>query len=116
LTPPRRIAPVIAEILEAIEGIQRATHGRSFEGFKQDWTVRLAVQRAIEIISEASKAIPAEMKATQPEIPWDKIRASGNILRHEYFRVADEVVWGVAQHDLEPLKAAILAIRAGLKE
>jgi uncharacterized protein with HEPN domain len=113
---PRKIAPVIAEILEAIEGVQRVTEGRSFEAFQRDWTTRLAVQRAIEIISEASKAIPAELKATRPEIPWDRIRASGNILRHEYFRVADDVVWDVARHELEPLKAAILAIREGLKE
>jgi uncharacterized protein with HEPN domain len=42
------------------------------------------VQRAIEIISEASRAIPDDLTNTQPDIPWRKIRGTGNVLRHDY--------------------------------
>jgi uncharacterized protein with HEPN domain len=49
------------------------------------------VQRALEII--ASRRIPAAVIARHPEIPWRKVRAVGNFLRHEYHAVHDEVVW-----------------------
>jgi uncharacterized protein with HEPN domain len=97
---PRKIAPVIGDMLEAIEGIQRVTGGKSLAEFREDWTVRLAVQRAIEIISEASKAIPQNLQSSRPEIPWERVRGSGNVLRHGYFRVADDVIWDLVQADL----------------
>ena len=60
----RKVGPVLADILEAIEGIQQATDGNSFADFQQDWLLRHAMQRAIEIISEASKHIPDHLKET----------------------------------------------------
>jgi len=72
----RKVGPVLADILEAIEGIQQATDGKSFVDFQQDWLLRHAVQRAIEIISEASKHIPDHLKETQPRFPGRSSRAS----------------------------------------
>jgi uncharacterized protein with HEPN domain len=112
----RTIGPVLAEILEAIEGIQQATGGKSFADFQQDWLLRHAVQRAIEIISEASKHIPSHLKETQPQIPWPVVKGIGNVLRHEYHKIADKVVWAVVTDDLPPLKAAVEAIRDVLRE
>lgn len=54
--------------------------------------------------------------ATRPEILWARIRGAGNVLRHEYHRIADDVIWTVVARDLPPLKAAILAIRESLAE
>jgi uncharacterized protein with HEPN domain len=55
----RRIRPALGTILENIRGIQQAIEGRSLEEYAADWTIRHAVERGIEIISEASKRIPA---------------------------------------------------------
>lgn len=112
----RKVGPVLVEILEAIEGVQQATNGKSFAEFEQDWLLRHAVQRAIEIISEASKHIPDRLKETQPQIPWPVVEGIGNVLRHEYHRIADKVVWAIVTDDLPPLKTAIEAIRAALRE
>lgn len=49
-----------------------------------------------------------------PGIPWRSIRGMGNILRHEYHRIADDVIWNVAAHDLPALKKALLALRASI--
>jgi len=106
----RKTAPVLAEILEAIEGIETATAGKSLEDFKGDWLLRMAVQRALEIISEAARHIPDELLTIAPDIRWKQIRGIGNILRHEYHRIADEIVWAVVAENLAPLKAAVLAI------
>lgn len=69
----RKVKPVLAEIREAVQGIQTHSAGKSLADFEQDWLLRLAVQRALEIISEASRHIPDEVLETAPEIPWKKI-------------------------------------------
>lgn len=51
------------------------------------------------------------MLAPHPDIPWKRIRGIGNVLRHEYHRVADDAVWVVVVDSLTPLRAAIEAIR-----
>ena len=104
----RQSAPVLQQILEAIVGIELATEGLGFAGFREDWVVRHAVQRAIEIISEASRRLPDTLTATEPGIPWPKVKGTGNILRHEYHKVQDEIIWEVVEKHLPALKAAIL--------
>ncbi|KQW27409.1 hypothetical protein ASE36_17495 [Rhizobium sp. Root274] len=104
----RRVDAVLAEILDAIEGIQKYTDGISLEDFKQDWLIRLAVQRALEIISEASRHLPDALLSLAPDIPWKQIHGIGNVLRHEYHTIADDVIWSVIERHLKPLKAAVL--------
>lgn len=103
----RKVGPVLAEILEAIEGIETHTAGKTLADFERDWLLRLAVQRALEIISEACRHIPDELLLSVPDIPWKKIRGIGNILRHEYHKIVDEVVWVVVTENIRPLRAAI---------
>jgi uncharacterized protein with HEPN domain len=73
------------DILAAAKGIETALQGKSFEEFRSDWILRLAIQRAIEIISEANRQLPDIHKAAKPEIEWRKISGIGNILRHAVF-------------------------------
>ncbi len=112
----RKIGPVLAEILEAIDGIETHTAGKSLSDFERDWLLRLAVQRALEIISEACRHIPDDLLTFAPEIPWKKIRGIGNILRHEYHRIADDVVWVVVKENIGPLRAAIERIRQEISD
>jgi uncharacterized protein with HEPN domain len=108
---PRKVGPVLAEILEAIEGIEAHTAGKSLADFQQSWLLRLAVQRALEIISEAARHIPDELLVIAPRVRWKQIRGIGNILRHEYHKIADDVIWAVISNDITPLRAAVEAIR-----
>jgi len=62
------------------------------------------VERGIEIISEASRHLPDALKARHSEIPWRKVAGVGNVLRHEYERIAPEVLWSVAHDDLPTLE------------
>jgi uncharacterized protein with HEPN domain len=64
----RKVAPVLDEILKAIAGIQAALLGKTFADFEHEWLLNHGVQRGIEIVSEASRHLPAELKATRPEI------------------------------------------------
>jgi uncharacterized protein with HEPN domain len=113
---PGLIRPALHAILEAIEGIEQSVHGKTIDDFGNDWLLRHGVQRGIEIISEAARRVPTEMQMTQPHIPWAQIMGIGNVLRHEYHRVSDTVVWNVVRDHIQPLKAAVAAIDAALDE
>lgn len=77
--------------------------------------LRHGVQRGIEIISEAVRHIPDELLQLSPDVPWKQVRDIGNVLRHEYHRIEDSIVWAVVADDLPPLRAAIELIQASLE-
>lgn len=108
----RRSHPALSDILEQISGIERSVAGKTFADFESDWLLQRGLERAIEIISEASGKIPADLQSIRPEIPWRDVATIGNILRHEYEFVAKPVIWNVIQKDLPDLRAAIEAILA----
>ena len=78
--------------------------------------LRQAIERNIEIISEASRRLPGAMKARQPEVPWREIAAIGNILRHEYPTVNRDIIWRVATEDVQPLAAAVDALLVEVRD
>ena len=106
----RRLEVVLTDIIETIDRILAATAGKTFDEFEADWLVSFATQRAIEIISEATRHIPDEKLNNFPDIPWKRVRGIGNILRHEYHKTADDVIWAVVTQNLPPLRAAVAGI------
>ena len=65
-----------------------------------------ATTRALEIISEASRRLPEDLKARYPAVPWRQIAAAGNIYRHGYDVAAAEVLWQTVQTGLAELRQA----------
>jgi uncharacterized protein with HEPN domain len=63
----------------------------------------------LEIISEASRRLPDDMKARYPGIAWKQMAAAGNVYRHDYEDVAAQLVWNTVQQALPPLRAVIEA-------
>ena len=112
----RQVAHVVHDILEAIARVEEITRGKSFAEFEKDWRLQWLVQRAIEIISEASRAIPNDLTDTRTEIPWSRVRGIGNVLRHEYSGLSDRIIWNVVEDELPRLKAAIIEISQAIKE
>jgi uncharacterized protein with HEPN domain len=112
----RDIGLILNDILGMIGVIENAVIGKTRTDIDSQDLLRLAIQRAIEIISEASKHIPDELLQQAPHIAWRSIRGMGNILRHEYHRIADDVIWDVIEHDLPPLKAAVLAMGEQMRD
>jgi uncharacterized protein with HEPN domain len=110
------VRPALRAILEAIDGIETATYGKTIDDYHAEWLLRHGIQRGIEIISEAARRVPAQLLATQPDVPWTQIMAIGNVLRHEYHRISDPVIWNVVQRHLPELKQAVSALDAQLKE
>lgn len=104
----RDASVVISEMIETIDYLDSALNEHDFKSFTQNITLRFAAQRAMEIISEASRHLPVERVVSGPDIQWNKIRGMGNYLRHEYHNIQDEVVWDVAINRLDDLRAALV--------
>ena len=100
---PSQIAR-LTDIIEAIELIRSELAGAILQSLESDIRKRWLVERGIEIISEASRHLNDELKSRHPEIPWSKVAGIGNVLRHEYERVAYDVLWRVVHDDLPPLE------------
>jgi uncharacterized protein with HEPN domain len=96
----------LTDIVEAIELIRAEIAGATLQSLESDKRKRWLVERGIEIISEASRHLSEELKARHPEIPWSKVAGIGNVLRHEYERVAHDVLWRVVRDELPPLEKA----------
>jgi hypothetical protein len=67
-----RLADRLGHILEAIDGIEGTIAGLSRETVMEHWTLRSAVERGIEIISEAARHVPSELTDAYPDVPWRK--------------------------------------------
>jgi uncharacterized protein with HEPN domain len=96
------------DMLDAIEGIEATVGEAGFAAYARNWTMRRAVERGIEIISEASRHLPDELKAHYPQVYWQEIAAIGNLLRHDYGRVDDRIMWRVVEKYLPELKDVVL--------
>jgi uncharacterized protein with HEPN domain len=75
--------------------------------FAASWAMKRAVQHALLLIAEAAKHLPAPLKESQAQVPWDRIHALGNILRHEYRRVDPAILWPVVTERLVDLDKAV---------
>jgi uncharacterized protein with HEPN domain len=95
------------DIQESISGIEEVVAGATPEMFAKSWGMQRAVERGLEIISEASRHIPADLRSLTPDIPWRQIAAIGNLLRHEYQRADTTATWNIVAEHLPPLAAAI---------
>ena len=100
---PRDFKLYLNDILEASRRIQNYTKGMDSEDFEQSDITIDAVVRNLEVIGEAARKLPAEVRSRAPEIEWRKIVALRNILSHEYFGVNTKIVWDVIQNKLESL-------------
>ena len=105
----------IDHMLEAITGIGLALADKDITELSTDWVRRSAVERGFEIISEASRHLPDDLKATEPDIPWKDIAGIGNILRHDYDGVQMAMLQGTARNDLPLLKAALRRMNERLR-
>jgi len=105
----------LRDILEAITAIDRyRDRGRS--AFEQDELLQVWFLRHLQIIGEAARRLPEEIRHLAPDIPWHKIIGMRNILVHGYFAIHLDVVWDAVQRDVPLLKPAVEALLKKLEE
>jgi uncharacterized protein with HEPN domain len=90
----------VRDMLENAEKALFFVQGMDYDRFYTDDKAVYAVIRALEIIGEAARQIPEDIRQSNPEIQWREIAAMRNKLTHEYFGVNTKVIWRTVQEDL----------------
>jgi uncharacterized protein with HEPN domain len=100
-------AVFLQHIRDAIARIEVYTAaGR--RAFLSDTMVQDAVIRNLEVIGEAVRNLPIDLRRRHPKIPWRSITALRNVLIHEYFGVDIDIVWRVVERRLPTLKRHVV--------
>lgn len=102
-----RTAAVLRQMREAVSWIESDVEGFDVTRFVDDRRARQLVERNLEILSEASRRIPPDLKATEPDVDWTALANLGNVLRHEYQRVDPVLLWTLLADELDALSTAL---------
>ncbi len=86
----------LEDMLQSMSVIREYINGLDFEAFERNRLIRDGVVRNLEIIGEATRKVPDDVKLQHPEIPWKPIYRLRNIIAHEYFGIDYAVVWRIA--------------------
>lgn len=100
----------LADILEAVNAVERFTAQMDFAQFQRDEKTIRAVERELEIIGEAVKKIPEHITAAHPAVPWRAIAGMRDRLIHHYWDTEAAILWSTIEDSLPELKAEITAI------
>ncbi len=111
---PHPLDIVVADILEAIDQAASFVRDMTFTEYCADLKTQRAVERTLEVISEASRHIPDDVKERHSAIPWRNVAGIGNIMRHDYRSIASKVIWDTVNERLPELEKTMLEIRAEL--
>jgi uncharacterized protein with HEPN domain len=112
----RPLDVIVEEMLDYIKQARTYAAELTFEQYLADQKTQRAVERCIEVVSEASRHIPGEIKAKHSDIPWSDVAAIGNVFRHQYHNIAARIVWDTVRLHLAPLEAAVRTIQDGLPD
>jgi uncharacterized protein with HEPN domain len=100
----------LGDILDALEKIKGFIEGMSFKQFTADTKTSFAVVRAFEIVGEATKRLPAELKDRSRYLPWKEMAGMRDRLIHDYIGVDLLVVWRAATEEAPALELQIRAL------
>ena len=101
MTGQRAYSVYIGHIREAAQHALQFTATLDYDGFAADERTIYATVRALEIVGEAAKRVPDEVRSLDPTIPWRKMAGMRDVIIHRYDEVDLLQVWGVVQSNLE---------------
>jgi len=100
----------LKDIIDAMDAIESFVKDMDFEMFKEDDKTSSAVIRKFEIIGEATKKLPNDIKSHNPNIPWREMAGMRDKLIHFYFGVKYELVWRTIKDIIPMIKPYLIEI------
>jgi uncharacterized protein with HEPN domain len=116
MSEKRHYLVFLDDILEGIEKAEDFTKGMDFREFAEDEKTVFAAIRAIEIVGEAVKRIPEEMKKQYPDIPWKEMAGMRDVLIHDYFGIDKKTLWRTIRKDIPAVKPKIRKVMKSASE
>ena len=80
--------------------IQEYLLDMDFNSFRKDYKTVDAVVRNFEIIGEATRNLPEEIKIKYPQLPWEEMYRMRNKISHEYFGIDYEILWYISTSEI----------------
>ena len=105
----------VDDICEAVEKIERYTAGMDYEEFVDDERTVDAVLRNFEVIGEAAKNVPEEIRREHDDVPWSEMAGMRDKLIHGYATIELQIVWETVEEEIPTLKPRMEAVRAELE-
>jgi uncharacterized protein with HEPN domain len=107
---PRDYKVFLQDVLAAIANVAEFVGPMTRHEFEADKKTLHAVVRNLEVIGEAIKSVPAEVRVLHPQVAWQRIAGLRDILIHHYFEIDIDIVWDIVQNKLPELKLQFEAI------
>ena len=102
----------LRQIVEVCAKAVELRNTTTWEQFREDWRKQMLGERLVEILGEAVKRLPDDLRNRYPQLPWKQIAGTRDYIAHGYDSVDYEVIWGVLDVEAAKLKEAVLAILA----
>jgi len=103
----RSIIEYLNHIIEELQFLQKASQNLTAEEFVHDEVLKRAFARSLEIIGEAAKAVPDEIRIKNPQVEWKAMAGMRDKLIHHYFGIDYELVWDIIKNEVEELSFQI---------
>jgi uncharacterized protein with HEPN domain len=115
MRPDRTCADYLQDIVENIDKALQFVRDLSKEEFLGNEEKRYAAVRALEIIGEAARHVPQNVREKYPEVPWREMTGMRDVLIHGYFGVNPHVLWRTIHEDLPPARESVKAVLLGIE-
>ncbi len=112
----REFLDFLEDILDAMEKAELLIEGVNYEQFEADFRINFAVIRALEIIGEASKRLPDDVRVKYPEIPWKGMAGMRDRIIHGYDNVDYQIIWEVVKNDIPAIEPLVEKVPSDYKE
>ena len=113
---PRQYKLFLLDILEASSRVSEAAAHLDLESLMTDWAVQGVVLWNLQVIGEAVRNVPQEIRELAPEIEWQRITGLRNRIAHEYFGINWEITHNIIHKHLPPLTIGITQLLEKLSE
>jgi len=112
----RDITLYVGDIVDNIDKAVAFIGNCSYELFSEDEKTAYAVVRCLEIIGEASKHIPEELRKRWPDIPWKEMAGMRDKCIHDYIGIDYEVIWTAVKDELPRIRQMVHSVRDELRQ
>jgi uncharacterized protein with HEPN domain len=102
----------LKQIIEVCDKAMEFRNSMTWEEFRGDWRKQMLGERLVEILGEAVKRLPEDLRDRHPQLPWKKIAGTRDYIAHGYDSVDYDVIWSVLEAEAGKLKASVLVLLA----